>query len=112
MAGSGAVVYTNPAVQASILVGTMSSNAQSIYTYYSNVTSNVNCLLPASNLSFLLDQNSSTTLSSGSCPSGKTAAGPIKNGVIVCNKDGIVTSNAIVHEAYTTWLDCKNLPHS
>ena len=109
MSAGGGYVATNPSLQATLWVATMTPNAKNVYSYYSNVTSNVSCLSLAANLSFVSDQSGATAISSGSCPSGKTAAGPMANGQIVCNPENLM-SNAAVLASFNSWSACEGGP--
>jgi hypothetical protein len=104
--GGGAYAANDPVLSSSLWVVTMSPNAQNVYSYYSNVTTNVNCLPLSANLSFISDQNSSVAISSGSCPSGTSSVGSQKNGFTVCNPTNIF-SNAVVLSAFNRWSTCQ-----
>lgn len=102
--GGGAAVSTNPALQAGILVSTMTPNAQNVYSYFSNVTSNVSCLPLAANLAYISDLNKSIAISSGSCPSGTSVFGSA-NGITVCNPDSLY-SNSMYTRSFNSWSSC------
>jgi hypothetical protein len=102
--GGGAAVATNPGLQAGILVAAMTPNAQNVYSYYSNITSNVSCLPLAANLSYISDLNGSIAISSGSCPTGTTKIGDA-NGVTVCNPQTLY-SNSLYTRSFNNWSNC------
>ena len=103
-AGGGAAVSTNPALQAGILVTAMTPNAQNVYSYFSNVTSNVSCLPLAANLAYISDLNGAKGIKSGSCPSGTSVFGSA-NGVTVCNPDSLY-SNSMYTKSFNNWSSC------
>ena len=104
----GFYVASNPDVQAKIIVSTFNPNAQNVYSYYSNITSNVSCLPLAANLSYLADLNGSTAISSGSCLTGTTAAGPARGGFTVCNLSNLM-SNTTVLTSFNSWSNCVSI---
>ena len=103
-AGGGAAVSTNPALQAGILVTAMTPNAQNVYSYYSNITSNVSCLPLAANLAYISDLNGAKGIKSGSCPTGTTKIGAA-NGMTVCNPDSLY-SNSLYTKSFNSWSSC------
>jgi len=102
--GGGAAVATNPRLQAGILVAAMTPNAQNLYSFYSNVTSNVSCLPLAANLAYISDMNGSVAISSGSCPSG-TSKIWTANGVTACNPPGLYSNNMYM-QSFNNWSNC------
>jgi len=103
----GFYVAKSPDVQAKIIVSTFNSNAKNVYSYYSNITSNVNCLPLAANLAYLCDQNGSIAISSGTCPSGTVTAGPAAGGFTVCNLTDLM-SNSVVVASFNNWANCMS----
>jgi len=102
----GGYIAANPDVQASLLVATFDQNAQNVYAYYSNITSNVNCLALAANLAFLSDQNGAIG-TQGSCSSNLTSVGPPANGFTVCNPSNFY-SNSMVLKSFNSWSNCTS----
>lgn len=103
----GGYIASSPALQAQILVSTMTPNAQNIYSYYSNGLtmfsshSNVsfdNCLPAFANLSAVSDVSGSLTIRSGSCPTGTYASNTTPfNGLILCDPNGLGLSNVFIN---------------
>jgi len=103
----GGYVATNPQVQAQLIVSVFTPNAQNVYSYYSNITSNVSCLPLAANLAYLSDQHGAVAISSGSCPTGNTAAGT-GGGFTVCQPSNLM-SNAMVLKSFNDWSNCVSV---
>ena len=105
--GGGGYVAANPQVQAQLIVSVMTPNAQNVYSYYSNVTSNASCLPLAANLAYLSDLNGAVAISSGSCPTGNSSAGT-GGGFTVCQPSSLF-ANAMVLTSFNNWSNCQSV---